>query len=81
MSDIVERLREWQADPKFSEDFAGDVGYAADEIGRLRDLLRDIEAAAKPPGTDIAWCDTPWSGLYDRLWDVVHGTGGAAANV
>ena len=43
------------------------------ENAALRALLRDIEAAAKPPGTEVGWSDPPWSDLYDRIWAEVHG--------
>ena len=43
------------------------------ENDALRALLRDIEAAAKPPGTEVGWSTPPWSDLYDRIWAEVHG--------
>jgi hypothetical protein len=50
-----------------------DHAIVQDERDKLWDLLRDIETAAKPPGTDVGWSDPPWSDLYDRIWAEVHG--------
>ncbi len=57
MTDIVERLLEWQQDPLFTDEFAADVGFAADELKRLR----RIELAAQ----EVVLTQKLWGGHHD----------------